>query len=989
MKKPIVKVKEKKYSVGNFSVVLKLNSGPLIHLRLSEKLDGANNKLSNEETFKQEFFQDIAQEQEGSFEWAGKTLNFILVGYKSSEARNFDLVGLVVNKSLIKWFNENNFKNKQQKYLIYQKNKGNSWPFFNKILGDKFDKPNQDFIDRLDLLFPEHGCICRYRDSNNFHFLNRAIAFASRHLPDVQGWCAFNADKPLRLILFEENKQGQTIPKLDQTWNPSYSFLPNRYSWNRWLNESCTLSREISIKKGQEIELIQKLVSDGSNGEDEKKGQNFQDRNPTRLLFSPGTINIGNRNIFCHTVSYEFKLPAFGEEETPSVTMKMELNYPERQIGDNEVISLRLSGKFKEWTETKENTKIVKIAPCDLNIWGIVNESDRSLKHGDDAVLYTQILSPTYSDTKYSGIYIKHEKDDEMILDINPCGIPLVLGSVQKYRKELEEADVTLCGQKIAISVSPDNQGLDKSEAIILDNQQIKFNHNKEITGNATEKIDLVSAKDLNLNSSQVSINSQKQVDINSNKTEIKSLVNISAPAPGNQSSKNSGKTGSSSSTVKNGSSANGTDKTMVAANNAPNKGSNDKEDEAEDKKEEKDIITIDDRYHFKVGSASGENNLCLLDTLAQLAVEQTPYEGTAEELKKQFQVFLADDTSLIEVGPEQDFRDRNISENFLLTLSHQFQENYQIQIYEKSDKEKNQIKKYKVYDVRKKDTGELQYPEKKIITLNILYKKIEEEKHHFEPLFYTKEQGIKYISVKEEIPAVLEGGGAKQYNAKEFQRKFIVHAQTIVDAAVSRSEELQPVREMDAWAENVYEIVRPQDKIKCAAIAKCVNSYQMEDEKTKQRKTLTITQYYMATNDNHFGNYQKSDKIITDERKPIKIDKIRYDGVQKDIHAEMKIVQFLWEKELLNRTVINYIGITKPCCYLCTVALNAAGINVPGQTRGSHGQRFDWTIPRFILADENILQSFLGEEAYELWQQYSQDGKNTAMTDIKSGVSG
>jgi|694.fasta_scaffold06287_11 hypothetical protein len=524
MNKPIVTVKEKKYFVSSVSVVLKLNSGSLIHLRLAEKLDGTESKLSNEETFKQEFFQDICKEAEGSFEWGGQTIKFILVGYNSSEARTFELVGLVVKKDVIDWFNENNFKDKKQDYFIYQKsNGGNSWPWLNKVLGEKFEQPNLDFVDKIKFLFPDNACIWRYRDSNNFHFLNRTIAFASRHLPEVQGWCAFDADKPLRLILFEEKKQDNSIPKLDSTWNPSHLFLPNRYSWNRWLDRSCTLSRDLSINTGQEIALIKQLVSDGSNGEDGQKGKNFQAQNPTRLLFTPGTINIGDRNIFCHTVSYEFKLPAFEEKESPSVTMKIEMDYPEQQIGDNEVVSLRLFGKFQKWDKEKDEETKIKIAPPDLNNWGIIDEKNQSLKSGDDAVLYTQILSPTYSDKKYSGIYIKHEKDDEMIVDIHPCGIPLVLGSVQKYRPELEKADITLCGEKLAISVSSHSQNLASAEAIILDNSEIKFNHGKKIFGQAQQKVDFLS-QNIELGSTQI--------EINSGQTKINSLVNISFPSP-------------------------------------------------------------------------------------------------------------------------------------------------------------------------------------------------------------------------------------------------------------------------------------------------------------------------------------------------------------------------------------------------------------------------------------------------------------------------
>ena len=524
MNKLIVTVKEKKYFVSSVSVILKLNSGSLIHLSLSEKLDGTENNLSNEETFKQEFIEHIYKEDEGSFQWQGTTLKFILVGYNSTEAKTFELIGLVVKKNVIDWFNENNFKDKKQDYLIYQKsNGGNSWPWLNKVLGEKFEQPNPDFVDKIKFLFPDNACIWRYRDSNNFHFLNRTIAFASRHLPEVQGWCAFDADKPLRLILFEEKKQDQTIPKLDQTWNPSHLFMPNRYSWNRWLDRSCTLSRDLNINTSQEIALIKQLVSDGSNGEDQQKGKNFQSQNPTRLLFAPGTINIGDRNIFCHTVSYEFKLAAFGDKDSPSVTMKIELDYPERQIGDNEVVSLRLPGKFQKWEEEKDEETKVKIAPPDLNNWGIIDEKTQTLKSGNDAVLYTQILSRTYSDKKYSGIYIKHEKDDEMIVEIDPCSIPLVLGSVQKYRKELEAADITLCGEKLAISVSSHNQSLASAEAITLNNSEIKLNHGKKIFVQAQQKVDFLS-KNIGLGSSQV--------EINSGQTKINSIVNVSTPSP-------------------------------------------------------------------------------------------------------------------------------------------------------------------------------------------------------------------------------------------------------------------------------------------------------------------------------------------------------------------------------------------------------------------------------------------------------------------------
>lgn len=110
-----------------------------------------------------------------------------------------------------------------------------------------------------------------------------------------------------------------------------------------------------------------------------------------------------------------------------------------------------------------------------------------------------------------------------MIVDIHPCDIPLVLGSVQKYHQKLEEADIVVCGEKLAFSISPHSQKLDDAEAIILEKSQIKLNHGKQIFGQATNKVDFLS-KEVEIGSTQVNINSAK--------TDINSMVNVSMPSP-------------------------------------------------------------------------------------------------------------------------------------------------------------------------------------------------------------------------------------------------------------------------------------------------------------------------------------------------------------------------------------------------------------------------------------------------------------------------
>jgi hypothetical protein len=525
MSQPTVLINRKKYVVAEVSIVLKLNSAPLIYLQLSEDLTKG---VSDLQGLKSEFFQDVCQEQQISFEWGGKKIELIMVGFRQvsyedrskhpSSRDGFELVGTAINEELTEWFNKNPFEEKNKDYLIYQKpTSGSSWSFFYQVLEKKFKQPNQDLVDRFELIFPDYGCIWRYKDSDNLCFLNRLVNYARQHLPEIQGWSAFDNENPFCLILFEEKKEDSSIPKLDQTWIPGSLFLPNRYSRNQEIDYSSVLSYEIAVKGDRKMALIEQLLTDGSNGENESKGTEFQEKDPIRLLYAPGTIVLGGRNMFCHTVSYQFTKSL---TESLSVTIKIEVSYPQYQIGDNQRISLQLSSKFQQWSQTQEGEKIVEIAPLESKQWAMVNESDQNVN--DKRFLAAQILSPTYSDDNHAGIYITHEKDDEMLVDIQPCEIPLVLGSVQKYRENLEDADVSINGKILAISSSSHKEKLDNAQTIIVDNSEIKLNHGK-IVGKAEKKIDF-SSQNVEIGSSQIEINAAQ--------TKVNSLVNISSPSP-------------------------------------------------------------------------------------------------------------------------------------------------------------------------------------------------------------------------------------------------------------------------------------------------------------------------------------------------------------------------------------------------------------------------------------------------------------------------
>jgi hypothetical protein len=378
--------------------------------------------------------------------------------------------------------------------------------------------------------------------------------------------------------------------------------------------------------------------------------------------------------------------------------MKIEMDYPERQIGDNEVVSLRLFGKFQKWEKEKDEETKIKIAPPDLNNWGIIDEKNQSLKSGDDAVLYTQILSPTYSDKKYSGIYIKHEKDDEMIVDIHPCGIPLVLGSVQKYRPELEKADITLCGEKLAISVSSHSQSLASAEAIILDNSEIKLNHGKKIFGQAQQKVDFLS-QNIELGSTQI--------EINSGQAKINSMVNVSTPSPKVPTPNVPGNPG-----VARGFSSSNQD---INSNVMGLLGGGIHKSDKIDGEKKIPTITTVSGSQFNVGQASGINNLCLLDSLSQLLTSHTGNDITKEQLTN----FLVE-AHLIQVGGEQDFYNPDITE----AIAAQF--NITLQPHIRNG------------DGTLTDAPPIGDQEQ---TLHILHETLGEDTHHFSPLFPSQQQ--------------------------------------------------------------------------------------------------------------------------------------------------------------------------------------------------------------------------------------------------------
>ncbi len=96
--------------------------------------------------------------------------------------------------------------------------------------------------------------------------------------------------------------------------------------------------------------------------------------------------------------------------------------------------------------------------------------------------------------------------------------------------------------------------------------------------------------------------------------------------------------------------------------------------------------------------------------------------------------------------------------------------------------------------------------------------------------------------------------------------------------------------------------------------------------------------------------------------------------------HAEMNILDKLNECNSLEKGG-NFIAISKKCCLYCAAAIQAVNEvilishELPYEANGSHFNTYaSWIIPKFLKENENILEKFLGSNAYKIYKENSHD---------------
>lgn len=92
-------------------------------------------------------------------------------------------------------------------------------------------------------------------------------------------------------------------------------------------------------------------------------------------------------------------------------------------------------------------------------------------------------------------------------------------------------------------------------------------------------------------------------------------------------------------------------------------------------------------------------------------------------------------------------------------------------------------------------------------------------------------------------------------------------------------------------------------------------------------------------------------------------------------LHAELCIMDHLISNNLYQplSAVAILFGISKLCCKLCACSMHAVGLKARKHYRAIHGNFYNrWIMPMFILSDDDLLERFLGEEAYKIYQSHA-----------------
>jgi hypothetical protein len=415
--------------------------------------------------------------------WEDERLDLIVCGFdwveradgeKGVISRKLEILALPVcrESNLVTWL-DSAPSDDHRRLLIYQRQDPavdvSGSVFLQRLFASRLATPPCG--DRLEAVFPPGAAVYRGGGVDNFRFVQAVVGHLHRRLPWVLGWCGFAHEREqVRLVT------SLYPPPLElDAWTPPARLCSTRLAARDWSSGLSSARRDFTVAR--RMKLLIALCTKGRPATP-PEGQTFGCDDLEQLLFIPGPVRYKTAALFARQITYTF------DQVDRSVQAEIRFGLSRPMPAPEPLETAFLAAEFHEWTPG-ERSGMVKLRPPPAAAgapaaWTLMSDKPQALDTPDPGLpLLAEVLMPSTlrpakaqggndsSDQLVCGLYVRHQKGDEMRVTFEPGAVPAVLGSPQRHHAPFETSDLTLNGGRITLTTSP--MGTDPASAELLD----------------------------------------------------------------------------------------------------------------------------------------------------------------------------------------------------------------------------------------------------------------------------------------------------------------------------------------------------------------------------------------------------------------------------------------------------------------------------------------------------------------------------------------
>lgn len=441
-----VTIGEVSLPVASAELTLSVGAGPLLRLQPS-----SGHRVPDE--LHRTLFGAL---ERGTFTWGEEELTFRFLAAHPGRDGGYEITGLVLPEELLDWFDTHEMAADGRSMLVYQRQQtdNDGWSFLRRVLGDRFEEPL--FSTELEPWLPVGTTILRPTGWTNLAHLRRVIGLVGGLPGATCSWCAFNTeggDEPLRFV----SASAEPLP-LDDKWRllaASRSGVPHQLSHNG--GERYEIRRRFPpLQVAEAAAILVELACSGRRA----MVESCADVSITgQLPHMPMPVQLRDTTFLCERAVYRFSAGSTLAKESEAPTLDVQLflsGLPTHGWGD--VIRHTALGLFGSWDEPSGKTRLrIKSDAQNWTLMGDGGSDDAGGSTEREAAalgmaLVCESVTPFAARGDFSGFYVKHQVDDQLVVDIADLAVPRSRGGLQVYAEKLEGPELTLNARTIVQS---------------------------------------------------------------------------------------------------------------------------------------------------------------------------------------------------------------------------------------------------------------------------------------------------------------------------------------------------------------------------------------------------------------------------------------------------------------------------------------------------------------------------------------------------------